>query len=253
MTDYLIVHDVGQGAWFWGQVWGSVTAPTEHPPQLHTPRYASQFHLLNLPGHGSDEEGDTADVRFDECVQAIVRTVDRRDMRDLVLIGHGVGGMICLQASTILPTPPRRLALIAGLIPEDNRSPISRFPTGIRKHFSRRLSWGKLVGKDSRLPPAAVAKYLCNGMDPSEITRALGNFGPLPTRLMETGVNLSIQEVPCPVSYVVLDQDRLLSPTLQINMARMIDDVEILHLDACHLASLHKPVEMGQLILGLAK
>ena len=251
MTDYLIVHDVGQGAWFWSQVWGSVTAPTEHPPQLHTPRYASQFHLLNLPGHGNDEEGDTADVRFDECVQAIVRTVDRRDMRDLVLVGHGVGGMISLQAATILPTPPRRLALIAGLIPENDRSPIP-FSRGRPQALFQGVELGQAGGKDTRLPPSAVAKYLCNGMDPSEITRALGNFGPLPTRLMETPVSLSTQELPCPVSYVVLDQDRLLSPTVQITMARMISDVEILHLDACHLASLHQPVEMGRLILDMA-
>ena len=253
MTDYLIVHDVGQGAWFWNQVWGSVTAPTEHPPQLHTPRYASQFHLLNLPGHGSDEEGDTSDVRFDECVQAIARTVDRRDMRDLVLVGHGVGGMIALQAATVLPSPPRRLALVAGVIPENDRAPISRFPSSVRKHFSKGLSWAKLTGKDTRLPRSAVAKYLCNGMDPSDVTRSLGYFGPLPTRLMETGVNLSISEIPCPVSYVVLDRDRLLNPSIQIAMARLVPDVELLHLDSCHQASLHLPAELGQLILDLPR
>ena len=80
MTDFLIVHDVGQGAWFWNKVWGSVTAPEEHPPRLYTPRSSSQFYLLNLPGHGGDEEGDTGEVRLDECIQAITRAVERRGM-----------------------------------------------------------------------------------------------------------------------------------------------------------------------------
>ena len=136
MTDYLIVPDAGQGAWFWNKVWGGVTAPAEHPPSLYTPRYSSQFYILNLPGHGDDDEGDTADVRLDECVQAIARAVERRGMKDLVLVGHGVGGMIAAQAANLLPEPPKRLAMIAGVVPEKNRTPLSRLPGPVRKCFS---------------------------------------------------------------------------------------------------------------------
>ena len=34
MTDYLLVHGAGQGAWSWGSVWGYLTAPEDHPPTL---------------------------------------------------------------------------------------------------------------------------------------------------------------------------------------------------------------------------
>ena len=67
-------------------------------------------------------------MRLDECVQAIVRAVERRGMKDLVLVGHGVGGMIAAQAASLLPEPPRRLAMIAGVVPEKNRTPLSRLP-----------------------------------------------------------------------------------------------------------------------------
>ena len=249
MTDYLIVHEVGQSAWFWNKVWGSMTAPREHPPRLFTPNYSSQHYLLNLPGHGDDEEGDTAEVRLDECVQAISRAVERRGMKDVVMVGHGVGGMIAVQAAPHLPEPPKRLALIAGLIPDKNRNPLSRMPGPVRKKFSTRLNLGKVWGKDVRLPRSFVARYLCNGMEVAEVTRALGFFGPLPARLMETSVDLPLSELPCPVSYVILDRDRLLPPTQQVAMARMIPHVEMLHLDSCHQAPLHKPVEMGKLLL----
>ena len=252
MTDFLIVHEVGQGAWFWNKVWGSVTAPEEHPPRLYTPRYSSQFYLLNLPGHGSDEEGDTAEVRVDECVQAITRAVERRGMRDLVLIGHGVGGMIAAQAAPLLSEPPKRLALVAGIVPERNRSPLSRFPGAVRKYFSSRKSLDKLFGRDVKLPRPFISRYLCNGMETKEITRAVGFFGPLPTALLESSVNLALADLPCPVSYVVLDQDRLLPPTLQIAMARMIPNVDIRHLDSCHQAPLHIPEKTGELFLELA-
>ena len=45
MTDYLLVHGAGQGAWSWGSVWGYLTAPEEHPPTLHKPRRANRVHL----------------------------------------------------------------------------------------------------------------------------------------------------------------------------------------------------------------
>ena len=253
MTDFLIVHDVGQGAWFWNRVWGSVTAPAEHPPQLFAPRYASQFYLINLPGHGGDEEGDTAEVRLEECVQAIARAVARRGMRDLVLIGHGVGGLIAAQAVPLLPQPPKRLALVAGVVPERNRSPLSRYPGTVRKYFSGWKNLDKILGRDVRLPKSVIARYLCNGMETKEITRSLGFFGPMPSALMETRVSLPLSELPCPVSYVVLDQDRLLPPTLQIDMARLIPNVDIRHLNSCHQASLHIPEETGQLFLELSR
>ena len=253
MTDFLVVHDVGQGAWFWNKVWGSATAPKEHPPRLYTPDNSSQFHLLNLPGHGNDEEGDTAEVRLDECVQAITRTVERRGMRDLVLIGHGVGGMIAAQAVPLLPEPPARLVLVAGILPERNQSPLSRFPGMVRKYFSGRKSLGKLLGRDVRLPKPIISRYLCNGMYTSEITRAVGFFGPLPTALMKTRVTLPLSEITCPVSYVVLVQDRLLPPALQTAMARMFPDVDLRYLDSCHQASLSLPEETGELFLELSR
>ena len=253
MTDFLIVHDVGQGAWFWNKVWGSVTAPEEHPPRLYTPRYSSQFFLLNLPGHGSDEEGDTGEVRLDECVQAITRAVERRGMHDLVLIGHGVGGMIAAQAIPLLSEPPKHLALVAGVVTERDRSLLSRYPGPVRKYFSSKNSLDKLFGKDVKLPRPVISRYLCNGMETKEITRSLGFFGPLPTALMETKVDLPLPEISCPVTYVVLDQDRLLPPSLQIAMARMIPDVNIRHLDSCHQASLHIPNETGELLVELSR
>ena len=248
MTDFLVIHDAGQGAWFWNKVWGSVTAPDDHPPRLFTPRYASQFYLVNLPGHGSDEEGDTAEVRLDECIQSIVRAVERRGLRDLVLVGHGVGGMLAAQAATQLPSPPRRLVLVAGVVPDKNRNALSQFPVPLRKRLTARFSPSRMLGKDVRLPPSVISRYLCNGMETREINQAIGFFGPLPTTVLETRVEVPVLDLPCPTTYVVLDQDRLLPPTVQIEMARRIPSVELSHLDSCHQASLQMPVEMGRLL-----
>ena len=252
MTDFLIVHEAGQGAWFWNRVWGHMTAPAEHPPCLYTARNASQFYLLNLPGHGSDEEGDTGEVRLEECIQAITRAVDRRGLRDLVLVGHGVGGMLVLQAAPLLAVPPKRLALVAGLVPDQRRNALASYSPVVRKQLSSKLNFSKLWGRDIRLPRSVIARYVCNGMEPREVTRALGFYGPLPTRVMEARVEIDTGQLPCPVSYVVLDQDRMVTPDVQIRMARLIPDVDIMHLNSCHQATLQKPAELAGMLLRLA-
>ena len=252
MSDYLIVHEIGQSAWFWSRVWGHMTAPTQHPPRLYSPGGAAVHSLLlNLPSHGSDVAGDTGEVRTEECIQAIARAAERYDLRDPVLVGHGVGGMLALLAAPLLARLPRRLALIAGTVPANGRNALSPYAAKVRGRFSSRLSLSKLRGRDTRFPRSFIYQYMCNGMDSSEITRALGYFGPLPTRVMEAPVHWSAGEIPCPVTYVVLEQDRLVPPTTQLAMARRIPGTELKLFDACHQAPLQKPAELAQLLLDL--
>ena len=85
MTDFLLVHGAGQGAWSWGQVWGYLTAPEEHPPRLHAPKRANKVYPMDLPGHGADADGDTGEVRLEECIHSITRAVEREGLKDLVL------------------------------------------------------------------------------------------------------------------------------------------------------------------------
>ena len=117
MTDFLLVHGAGQGAWTWGQVWGYLTAPVEHPPRLYSPRVANRVFTLDLPGHGADAYGDTTDVRLEECVHAITRAGERNELKDLVLVGHGFAGSMVIQAAGQVDKPHKRIVLVAGLVP----------------------------------------------------------------------------------------------------------------------------------------
>lgn len=252
MTDFLITPDAGQGAWFWSRVWGYMTAPVEHPPRLYRARNVRQSLVLNLPGHGPDAVGDTGEMRLNECVQAIVQSVARRNMTAPTLVGHGWGGLLALLAAPLLTPPPQRIALVAGMAPENGRAPLSLYPPKIRRRLALNLNLSKLLGRDPRLPPRLIARYLCNGMAPGEIAASLGFFGPLPTRALESKTAPLNLELPCPVSYIVLEKDLLLPRETQLRMARRIPDVELLHLDACHQAPLHRPRELADILLGLA-
>ncbi len=252
MTDYLLVHGAGQGAWAWGQVLGYLTAPVEHPPRLSVPRSANRVYPLDLPGHGADADGDTADVRLEECVHAIARAVEREGLKDVVLVGHGFAAGLILQAVNQLAQHPKRLVLVAGIIPVSHRSMLSALPQRARSGFRVLSLLSKLSRQDFRFPPTTLGRYLCNGMDPMEVVHSVGLYGPLPTRVLNARVSLDDGPPPCPVTYVVLTQDKLLPPDVQERMAQRIPGIEIVSVDSCHQVMLDKLKDLADILLKYA-
>ena len=252
MTDYLLVHGAGQGAWSWGQVWGYLTAPVEHPPRLYSQHEANRVFTLDLPGHGADANGDTTDVRLEECVHAITRAVERRELKDLVLVGHGFSASLVLQAAGELPTPPNRIVLVAGMVPLYQRNMLSVLPQKSRVSYRLLSVLSTFSGKGLRLPRTVIYNYLCNGMDHMEVVHSVGRFGPMPKRVLKTKVVLDHPEPTSPVTYVVLTQDKILPPDTQRRMAERVPGVDVVELEACHQAMLQQPRELADILLEYA-
>ena len=252
MTDYLLVHGAGQGAWSWGRVWGYLTAPVEHPPRLASRPKVNKVFPMDLPSHGADAGGDTAGMLMEECVQAIVRAVERQDMHDLVLVGHGFSAPLVLQASAQLPVPPRRVVLVAGIVPSGGSNMISVLSPKIRLCFNLSAGLTGLLGKELRLPRTLINRYLSNGVESREIVQSVGYYGPLATRMLKTRVQREDLETPSSVTYVVLTQDRILPPLIQRKMAERIPDVELVELEACHQAPLYRARAIADLLLSYA-
>ena len=248
----MLVHGAGQGAWSWGRVWGYLTAPEEHPPRLYVPRRANRVHPLDLPGHGADAGGDTAEVRLDDCVHAVTRAVEREGLTDLVLVGHDFGGGVLLQAIRQLPQPPKRLVLIAGIVPVRRRSMLSALSHKTRGGFRMLAALSKLSRQDLRLPSSIIGKYLCNGMDAMDVVHSLGNYGPIPTRALTARLLLDEEPPPCPVTYVVLTRDKMLPPKTQVRMAHRVPYAELTTVDSCHQVMLDRPKELADLLLEFA-
>ena len=251
MTDYLLVHGPGQGSWVWGKVWGRMTAPVEHPPTLHKPRRAERVRPIDLPGHGPDAQGDTAAVRLEECVEAIAHAVEEEQLRDLVLVGYGISAGIVLQAAASLPTAPKRVALVGGMVPEGQRALISGCPGIVRNGFKLFSMLSSLRRQEFRFPYPFIDRYLCNTMEAMEIVQILGFFGPLPVRLLNSRLSLE-GELPAPLSCIVLTQDKLVSPHAQRRTAERLNSDEVVEIDACHLAAWQRPEAVADVLLRYA-
>jgi pimeloyl-ACP methyl ester carboxylesterase len=207
---------------------------------------------LDLPGHGADADGDTAVVRLEECVRAIVRAVEREELKDVVLVGHGFAGGLLLQAAATLPKPPKRLVLVGAIVPISQRSMLGAMPKRVRTGFRLLAALSKLSRQSLRFPRLVIGRFLCNGMEPMEVIHSLGLFGPLPTRVLKTKLDLGDGPPPCPVTYVVLTQDKVLPPELQERMAQRLPGAEIVSVDSCHQVTLYRPRELADILLRYA-
>lgn len=228
-----------------------MTAPVEHPPRLYAHRLANKVYSMDLPGHGADSDGDTSSVLLDECVQSIIRTVDRQGLQDLVLVGHGLGGWLILQAAGLLRLPPKRLILIAGIVPDRGKSMIDEFPLRFRMGFKVINTLRSLLGRDIKMPSRFIYRQLCNGVDPMAVVESIGYFGPLPVGVLKSKTQ-ELGELTSPITYAVLNEDRVLPVETQRRMAARIPYAEVIELESCHQVSLCQPKELSEILLGFA-
>ena len=243
------MHGAGQGAWSWGKVWGHMTAPVEHPPRLYRPRQAVRVRAVDLPGQGSDAHVDAGLVDIAEGVQAIANVIEREGFSDYVIAGHGLGGTVALQAASELPAAPKRIVLLAGIVPPNRGAPASAYPFPVRSAINMCKLMGTLTGRDIQVPKSMVSGYVCRGLDPMQRVETVGHLGPLPLKMLTQSVTLNLDALPCPVTYIVLRDDRLISPSQQRAMAARIPNATVTELDAAHQAATQKPRELAELLL----
>ena len=246
MTDYLLVHGAGQGSWSWGRVWGYLTAPSEHPPRLNSNPKINKVITIDLPAHGADGGKDTSVVLPEECINAIVNSVESEHMSDVVLVAHGSSAPLVLKASLELPRPPKRVILVSGVIPSRGRSMISVLPFHLRFAFTLYHLITSFIGKDMYLPKSLIYRYMCNGVDPKEIIQTIGFYGALPTRILKTSFAFDEDHFTFPVTYIVLNEDNIFSSSEQIKMAGRIPDVDLVALKGCHQSIIHQAATVAQ-------
>ncbi|MBM3925153.1 MAG: alpha/beta hydrolase [SAR202 cluster bacterium] len=245
MGDYLLVSGAGLGGWAWGPVWGYMKAPPISPPRLYLREPVEQAITVNAAGVAENQA--RPDMNLQQCVDALVKLVKDNGLQKPVLVGHGVAAPVVLKAASALESTPRRVVLVGGVLPKEGRSAASVLPPLVRMPFMLQSLLGG--GRGVKMPKFLIHNVWCSGMSYEESVKVVGRFQALPTRLLKSRVSLKGLELKFPVTYIVLEQDKLISPKEQRRMAHGLGYVEIDRLEACHAAMLHKPRELADLLL----
>lgn len=224
MASFVLVHGAAHGAWCWERLL----------PLLAASRQVDAVVALDLTGHGSRLEAKPQEaVARADYVEDVVREIEGRDLRDVILVGHSLAGITVPEAAGRLGSRMRRLVLLSTAHPEPGHS-VEELMAHPLSPVSRGVDFQRMF---------------CNDLDAEATAWLLSRLGPEPAGPMREPVPAVSLPAGLPSSYVVLERDEALPPELQRELAKTAAADELVPFDAGHSAFASRPRELAALLL----
>lgn len=215
---------------------------------------AEKFHVYAplIPGYGDSEE--CHDIR--DMLDFTLHTwdvVEALGLRDPILVGHSMGGMIAAEMAAVAPNDVSRLALIspAGLWLDDHPIPdiFSILPYEMPSLMFHNAEMGRaLMTAGLALDdPKFLQAYLVTN------ARQLGMAGRLLFPIPERGLSERLYRVKARTILIWGDSDRLISPVYAHEFKRLIKGSQLVSIpEAGHMVIAEKTRETVGAIARLA-
>jgi len=201
-----------------------------------------------VPGYGDSEE--TPDVR--DMLDFTLHTWDvvaALGLKDPILVGHSMGGMIAAEMAAVQPNDVSRLALIAPAGLWDDEHPIvdlfSLLPYEMPEILFHDATAGAAMmtaGRDVE-DPNFLQQYLVTN------ARQLGMAGRILFPIPERGLSTRMHRIRARTILVWGDSDRLIPPVYAHAFKKGIAGAELVSIpEAGHLINLEKPQAVAEAI-----
>lgn len=178
-------------------------------------------------------------------VDAVARVI-KRQLGPVVLVGHGYGGTVITEAGG--HSNVAALVYIAACAPD-----IGESTTDVEKHGPSSPVISRFdvdAGGFLYLPLAAVREFLAHDLSEAEIKVLAAAQPPIRASALLDRVTRTAWRTK-PSWYAVTDEDRVISPPLQREIAARIE-ARTISLQAGHLPFLSRPKETAEVILAAA-
>jgi pimeloyl-ACP methyl ester carboxylesterase len=215
---------------------------------------AERWHVFApfLPGYGDTEECGALRDMLDFTLHT-ADVVEALGLKDPLLVGHSMGGMIAAEMAAIAPNDVSRLALIcpAGLWLEDHPIPdvFSLLPFEMPGFlFHDPEAGAKLMTAGLRLDdPEFLKSYLVRN------ARQLGMAGKLLFPIPERGLSERLYRIKARTVIVWGESDRLVPPVYGPAFQAAIKGSELVMIpEAGHLVTVEKPKEVAEAVAKVA-
>lgn len=252
MPDYLLIHDMGHGAWAWDYVKAALEDALRRQGPYHHELYTPGTVLApDLPGHGARQgREDPEALTLEAAVDELVAAVEQAKMGPPTIVAHGLSGLMALETARRLKARPRRIVLVGGAVPSFVGAPLEELSLVARLAITAHMMRPGSVPGAVRLHREVAWRLWCRGMDyPQAAVHVLGKLGPIPLKLLDALPHPAALTPPCRVTCVALRQDGLVPLKSQLAAAARLN-AEVVELDAGHEAPLSHAKEVAQIVLG---
>ncbi len=227
MTSFVLVHGGAHGAWCWDRV----------VPFLRASPLVDEVVAVDLTGHGSRRDvKPLEEIRLHDYVDDVVRELEERDLRDVILVGHSLAGVTLPHAARRTASRLRRLIYLSTSNP-----PVGRSLSDLMEHPSSPIS----RGVDFRA-------MFCNDLDEETAAWLLSRLVREPPGPMTEAVTVATPPPGVGSTYVLLERDEALPPAYQREQARNAGVDEVVPFAAGHSAFASRPRELAELLLRYA-
>jgi pimeloyl-ACP methyl ester carboxylesterase len=218
--DIVLVHGAMHGAWCWDRV----------VPRLEADPRTRRVVAVDLPGTAANPGPvGTDEITVDHCVDHVVHVVEAADLRDIVLVGHSLGGITITPAAHRLEERMHHLVCLTSIHPPAGRTVLEVMFGG--------------SGPAIRIPEAFTTDF--DAADAAWLTERLVDQPTLP---LSTPIVTATAPASVPVTYVRCGRDEALPPAVQTEQARRMG-AEVVDLDAGHSPFVTHVAELTEIIL----
>lgn len=233
LKTFLLIHGGSHGAWCWERLIAELESR------------GHRAYACDLPGHGTDRT-NRANVDRSAYVEAVVRYVDKKDLRDLTIVGHSLAGTILPEVWARLRGRVDRLIFFAALVLADGEAAIDLIPEGRRPSYYQMAA--QSADNSFLLEPSRARTIFfneCSQEDAEQFSRMLTPqpFGVYTDR-SPNAPQLPIDRV----RYILCTKDRALPEDLCHACASKLG-VLCENIDSDHCAMLSHPVGLADLLL----
>jgi len=238
MTTFVLVHGGGHGGWCWQRT-ARVLRAGGH--EVHAP---------SLTGFGDRVHLDTGHVEFATFVADIANLLEFEDLRDVVLVGHSMGGVVIPRVAEVAPERIGRVVWLAGPVLDDGESLIQAIPQTPATARAVKIADDGSITTDDELILDAILS------DASEEDRRWvgARHRPYPqAALVEPGRLTAFLALGRPAGYVLCRGDQCVPEEAARRFAaRLPAGTPVLEVDAGHDCMVTRPGETAAALVTVA-
>ena len=237
MAVFVLVHGGGQGGWVWRQV-SALLGARGHDVYAPTLTGFAERHHLDGPY-----------VSFQTFVDDVANLILFEDLRDVVLVGHSMGGVVIPRVAEAVADRIRRVVWVAGVVTRDGQTLIQAVPQSPWVARAVTLGPGGIARMDQEL--LLDANIHDGTPEQREFVRA--RHRPYPQHaLLEPGRLSAFLALGLPTGYVLTTEDRTVEPHVAGGFMDLLPGCRRAEIDAGHQCMNTRPAELSEILERMA-
>jgi pimeloyl-ACP methyl ester carboxylesterase len=232
---FVLIHGSWHGGWAWNDV---IRALSEKGHCACAP---------TLPGHGPGVM--RRGVTHQDCVGAVVATMQQQGLQDVILVGHSFGGTVVQKVAEQLPDRVARTVFLDALILQDQESVFDILPADFVALLTDLAS---ASSDDTTLIPWEIWRDHFIQDAPEEVARSFWErLSPEPHQVNLDRLDLKrFYSLAIPRSFISCRQDKAMPPgTFHPRLSSRLGAFKLLEMDGSHEVMFTRPAELADRII----